>query len=148
MDRRIKKFIKEHHVLSLATSKDNIPWTAHCFYAFLEEENALVFTTDNTTRHGAEMLDNQAVAGGIVMETKVLGKIRGIQLTGKVRKAQNSKDGGMPTQVDEANHPRGAYLKRFPFAILMKTSLWVLKIDTIKFTDNRLGFGKKLYWKS
>ncbi len=38
-------------------------------------------------------------------------------------------------------------MKRYPFAILMKTQLWVVDLDFIKLTDNRLGFGKKLIWK-
>ena len=42
---------------------------------------------------------------------------------------------------------RTAYLKKFPYAVLMKTSLWDLWIIYIKMTDNRLGFGKKLIWE-
>ena len=91
MDPRIIKFIRQHHVLTLATSKDNIPWTSHCFYAFMKDEKALVFTTDNDTRHGQEMQDNQVVSGGIVLETKVVGMIRGVQLTGTVSKTQDSR---------------------------------------------------------
>ncbi len=158
MDPRIIKFLKKHHVLTLATSRDNIPWASHCFYAFMEDEKALVFTTDNDTRHGQEMQDNQVVSGGIVLETKVVGMIRGVQLTGTVSKTQ---DGRRKTQ-DNTQHAtrntslplrrqgqqaRRAYLSRFPYAILMKTNLWVLDIESIKFTDNRLGFGKKLRWE-
>jgi uncharacterized protein len=39
-----------------------------------------------------------------------------------------------------------AYLKRFPVAILMETHLWIVRLTLIKYTDNRLGFGKKLVW--
>jgi len=28
----------------------------------------------------------------------------------------------------------------------MKTNLWVVDLSFLKFTDNRLGFGKKLIW--
>ena len=38
-------------------------------------------------------------------------------------------------------------LKKFPYAVLMKTTLWILEIEYIKMTDNRLGFGKKLIWE-
>ena len=38
------------------------------------------------------------------------------------------------------------YLKKFPFAIISKTDLWLVKLKQIKMTDNRLGFGKKLHW--
>ena len=37
-----------------------------------------------------------------------------------------------------------AYLKSFPYAALMKTTLWILNPRFIKMTHNRLGFGKKL----
>ena len=40
-----------------------------------------------------------------------------------------------------------AYMKRFPFARLMKTNLWILELNYIKMTDNLLGFGKKLIWE-
>ena len=30
--------------------------------------------------------------------------------------------------------------------MLMKTNLWIVELSFLKFTDNRLGFGKKIYW--
>jgi uncharacterized protein YhbP (UPF0306 family) len=42
---------------------------------------------------------------------------------------------------------RTAYLLRFPFALAAKLDLWILEIDYVKMTDNRLGFGKKLEWR-
>lgn len=143
LDPKIKAFLKKHHVMTLATSKDNVPWVAHCFYAFMEEEMVLVFTTDSETRHGLEMKENEQVSVGISWETKIVGQIRGAQISGRVMenaewRLQNA-EGGM-------ENAKMAYLKRFPYALLMKTNLWVLEIETIKYTDNRLGFGKKLHW--
>jgi len=39
-----------------------------------------------------------------------------------------------------------AYLARFPYAILKPAPFWAIELHAVKFTDNRLGFGKKLYW--
>ena len=39
------------------------------------------------------------------------------------------------------------YLKKFPFAILKNTALWYIEPTFLKFTDNRLGFGKKIIWE-
>ena len=39
------------------------------------------------------------------------------------------------------------YLKRFPFAALMDTTLWLVIIDYLKMTDNSFGFGKKMVWE-
>lgn len=135
-DQRIIKLIKKHHVLTLATSKDNLPWVASCFYAWLEDENAFVYTTDLKTRHGAEAEVNKQVAANIYLETKVVGKIRGIQIAGATIRPEG----------DLLEKARKRYLKRFPYARLMETTLWVLNPTEMKMTDNRLGFGKKLIW--
>jgi len=136
IDRRIVNFFKKHHVLTIATAVGDKPWCATCFYIYLEEENALVFTTDPKTRHGSEFLKNTDVAGTVALETMVIGKIRGVQFTGIVSEPEG----------DMAARAKNAYLKRFPVAMLMDTHLWVVKLTFIKYTDNRLGFGKKLMW--
>ena len=84
IDSRIIRFFRKHHVLTIATTVGNEPWCANCFYVYLEEENALVFTTDGDTRHGKEFIKNPMVAGSVVLETMVIGKIRGIQFQGIV----------------------------------------------------------------
>ncbi len=137
IDERIRKFFRKHHVLTLATSVDNEPWCANCFYVYLEEENSLVFTTDNSTRHGQEFLKNPHLAGSVVLETMIIGKIRGIQFQGIVSLPKNNL----------AEKAKSAYLKRFPVAVLMDTTLWIVELTYIKMTDNRLGFGKKLIWE-
>ncbi len=137
-EKRIVDFINQHHVLTLATCVENNPWCANCFYVWLEEENCFVFTTDNATKHAQDAIQNQNVAGSVVLETSVVGKIQGIQFRGV-----------MEIPSDElAEKARNAYLKRFPVAVLMKTNLWTIKVNYIKMTDNRLGFGKKLIWES
>jgi uncharacterized protein YhbP (UPF0306 family) len=136
IDSRIIKFFRKHHVLTIATSVENEPWCANCFYVYLEEENSLVFTSGSDTRHGREFLKNQLVAGSVVLETMVIGKIRGIQFQGIVTEATG----------DLLAVARRAYLKRFPVAALMDTNLWIVKLTLIKMTDNRFGFGKKVVW--
>ena len=136
VDSRIIRFFRKHHVLTIATSVENEPWCANCFYVYLEEENSLVFTTDYETRHGQEFLKNSLVAGSVVLETMVVGRIRGIQFQGII-----SEPAG-----DLLPRAKSSYLKRFPVAALMETRLWVVKLTYIKMTDNRLGFGKKLIW--
>jgi uncharacterized protein YhbP (UPF0306 family) len=136
VDSRIIQFFRKHHVLTIATTIENEPWCANCFYVYLEEENALVFTTDNDTRHGKEFIKNPLVAGSVVLETMVIGKIRGIQFQGIVSEPED----------EMLSKAKWAYLKKFPPAALMDTHLWVVKLTMIKMTDNRLGFGKKLLW--
>jgi uncharacterized protein YhbP (UPF0306 family) len=138
VDSRIIKFFRNHHVLTIATSVDNEPWCANCFYVYLEAENTLVFTTGTDTRHGREFTENPVVAGSVALETMIIGKIRGIQFQGTV----SEPEGDLLEKV------KSAYLKRFPVAALMDTRLWIVRLTHIKMTDNRLGFGKKLIWNT
>lgn len=137
-EKRITNFIKQHHIFTLATVSKDGPWCCTCFYSFNEEDMSLIFLTDDHTRHATEMLANPTVAGTIALETKIIGKIRGIQLTGKI----------ILMQGHELSKAKQHYLLKFPFALLTKTQVWKLKIDHIKMTDNRLGFGKKISWNS
>ena len=136
-DSKIITFLKKHHVLTLATVSGDQPWVANCFYAFMEEEMSFVFTSGLETRHIQEVSRNKKVAGNVVLETSIVGKIQGIQFSGTRELAEG--------EVLEKVKP--AYLKRFPFAALMDTTLWILPVDYLKMTDNRLGFGKKLLWQ-
>lgn len=136
-DKRITKFIGRHHVMTLATSTtEEGPYCASVFYAYMPERNLFVFTSDENTRHYREMLTGGRAAAAIALETRTVGQLRGLQLTGQVLLAQG----------DTLSEARGAYLRRFPYAVVADLTLWVLRPDFMKFTDNRLGFGKKLFW--
>ena len=135
MDERIIKFIKKHHVLTLATvNSEGMPYVANCFYAYDNKRNRFVFTSDLTTRHGAEMAVNDSVALSIVLETRIVGRVQGLQVTGKAHSGD-----------DEA---RKSYIKRFPYAAAADLELWMVEPTFMKLTDNTLGFGKKLIWQS
>jgi len=135
-EKRISNFIIEHHVLTLVTSNASESWCANCFYVYLKDEAVFLFTSDSDTKHILMGLENPKVSGSVVLETKMVGKIRGIQFTGELQKVENL----------EYSKYCIKYLKKFPFAILINTDLWIVKLDIIKMTDNRLGFGKKLFW--
>jgi uncharacterized protein YhbP (UPF0306 family) len=136
-DQRMVMFLRRHHLLTLATCHDNQPWCCNCFYAYIDRLCGLVFTSDTSTRHIAEAMQQPTVAGSVALESTVVGKLQGIQLEGRLTEA----DGELLKEI------KTAYLKRFPFAILMDTKLWLLELSSMKMTDNRLGFGKKLYWR-
>jgi uncharacterized protein len=138
IDKRIIRFMQKHHVFTLATSSNNEPYVCTCFYVYLGEENLLVFTSDDKTRHVRELENQPRAAGAIALETMVTGRIQGIQLTGVCGLLEG----------DLLAKARQAYHKRFPVSLLMELTLWGLKPDYIKMTHNSLGFGKKLVWES
>lgn len=137
IEKRVLDFIAEHHIFTLATTRDNKPYTSTCFYVYLPENNIFVFTSDKTTRHIQDTEQQKAVAGAIALETSIIGKIRGIQFTGIIKELEGA----------ELSMAQKAYIKKFPIAILAKTTLWSITPDFIKMTDNRLGFGKKIIWQ-
>ena len=140
-EQRITDFIGEHHILTLAIARDNKPYCATCYYAFMKDINRFVVTSDHETRHIRDVVDghNYDVAGTIALETRIVGKIRGIQFTGML----------ISLEGDELKKAKSAYLKRFPIARLMPDlHLWAIEPEYIKMTDNRLGFGKKLIWSA
>lgn len=140
MDSKFYEFIEAHHVLSLATVNSlGKPWVASCFYHYLKEDNIFIFSTDVETRHGADAILNSSVAANIVLETKKVGMIQGLQLEGELVQVELCES-SLEKRV------KREYMKAYPFTVLMKTSLWVLTPSTMKLTDNRLGFGKKLIW--
>ena len=132
IDKKIEEFIEEHHVLTLATATtDGAPYCCNAFYAY--RDGAFIFTTDTSTHHGEMMVENPRVAASIVLETRTVGKVQGLQLTGTIKPA---------IEGDKL-----AYIKSFPYAAVAELKLWRLEADFMKLTDNRLGFGKKLIWQ-
>jgi uncharacterized protein len=137
MHKRMVRLLNRHHLMTVATTIENKPWCASCFYAWDNNEKWFVITTDTATRHGKEFAANPCVAGTIALETHRVGRIRGVQFTGRI------------TEADEETlkKARKDYLLKFPYALMADLHLWIIRPDYIKLTDNRLGFGKKIIWE-
>ena len=137
MDIRINNFISKNKVFTLATSVDNIPYCANCFYAFDEVSNRLLFLSDNNTKHITEALINKRVGGTIQNGVTEVSKLQGIQFVGEF--------------IDSTNIEQDIfyeiYYEKFPFAKIKLAPIWVIELNWIKMTDNNLGFGKKLIWE-
>jgi uncharacterized protein len=80
-------------------------------------------------------LRNPVVAGTILPDKLETVSIKGVQFTGMFT----------PAEGDEASL---IYYSRFPFARAIGGKFWVIKLKTMKYTDNTLGFGTKLHWQS
>jgi len=134
MDERVIKFIRRHHVLTLSTvSEAGEPWAAHVFYAWDAGRERFVFMSDDATAHSAHMDACREVAVSIALETRMVGRLQGCQIRGRAVRGDDAA--------------RRAYIKRFPFAAAADTPVWTVEPDYAKFTDNTLGFGKKIIWQ-
>lgn len=135
LDKKIVSFIARHHVLTLATAtREGVPYCAACFYAYDKSRNLIIFTSDDTTQHAQQMIANSAVAVAINLETRIVGKVQGIQICGTVRRGDETA--------------KSVYIKRFPYAAIAPLNIWIVEPTFMKLTDNTLGFGKKLIWNS
>ncbi len=129
--KKIEEFIKEHHVLTLATLKENTPYTCSVFYAYDTTSHSFIVASDAKTQHIQNILQNPNCAGNIHLETKTVGKIEGLQFLGKCFRLEESA-------------LKTLYFKTFPYALALHPTLWKITPKQFKYTDNKMGFGKKI----
>ena len=120
--------------MSLATSNNMELSVCSLFYAYCSNELSFVVASSDETMHIKNIKQNKIVAGNILLETKSVAKIQGLQFRGEFILLE-----------DESS--RKLYFKEFPYALAMQPKLWKIKVNYFKLTDNRFGFGKKLIWK-
>ena len=137
IDERILAFLAAHTNLTLAVSENDHPYCANCFYAYAEKKNLLIFKSSTETNHIVIALRNNLVAGTITPDKLNKTRIQGIQFTGKISKATG----------EYLTVAKNVYYKKYPFALAFAGELWIIELNFLKFTDNKLGFGKKIEWK-
>ena len=137
MPEEIVAFLQDSSVVTIATSIDNHPQCAACYFAYVPEAQLLAFKSDSDTKHIEDALNNNFVAGSILPDKIVRSKPKGIQFTGEFYKAED----------DIGEKAKWAYLKKFPVSAIFRGDIWVIALDKVKFTDNTLVFGKKTQWE-
>jgi uncharacterized protein YhbP (UPF0306 family) len=131
---KITAFIKKHHVMSLATSLDKELSACSLFYAFDVNKLSFVVASSDDTLHIKHVKRSPRVAGNILLETKEVGKIQGVQFRGEMIELGDKE-------------LKALYFKHFPYALALLPKLWQIKVNYLKMTDNKLGFGKKLIYE-
>jgi uncharacterized protein YhbP (UPF0306 family) len=130
---KIISFIDKHHVLSLASFTDNEVYSCNLFYSFCEDNDSFIVASSQDTQHIQNIKQNSNIAGTIVLETKNISLVQGVQFRGNFLELQDKS-------------LKSKYFKAFPYALAMNPKLWQIKVNYFKMTDNKLGFGKKLIW--
>ena len=138
MNDHILEFIKKQHTANLCcVSKEGIPHCFSCFFAVNGDKALLYFKTSPDTKHGTIMKVNGVVAGTILPDKFNMMAIQGIQFTGFL----------IPGDDKLAKNASVHYYKKFPYAMAMSGEIWTIQVTSVKMTDNRKGFGKKLNWE-
>ena len=132
----ISRWLGKQHVVTWCVTRDDELWCANAFYVYDPETVAFYLLSDEKTRHGQMTGERAKVAGTVNGQPKTVALIRGVQFKGEIRRL----DG------EESDARRKLYTRRFPVAAALKAPVWEIRLDELKFTDNTLGFGKKLHW--
>ncbi|EKM7774369.1 YhbP family protein [Salmonella enterica] len=130
----IGRWLAKQHVVTWCVHHEGELWCANAFYLFDAQNVALYLLTDDKTRHAQMSGACAPVAGTVNGQPKTVARIRGVQFKGEIRRLEGQES-------DAARN-----LRRFPVARVLPAPVWEIRLDEIKFTDNTLGFGKKLHW--
>ena len=137
MESRIKNFINNQKAASICCiDAEQHPYCFTVFYALDPENQLLYYKSSHNSYHGHVMEEGSKVSGTILPEKLNTLAIKGIQFTGT-----------MLALDDPLSNAGPVYYGKFPFATAMPGEIWTIQLETIKFTDNSLGFSKKLHWK-
>jgi uncharacterized protein len=118
-------------------SADHKPYCFNCFYTFLAAEGWLIFKSSQDTAHATMLLQNPQIAGSILPDKLTMLHIRGLQFEGEL----------LPFNHPAYDTAAKAYYKQHPIALTMSGDIWVLQLNHLKLTDNRLGIGNKQHWQ-
>ncbi|EAN0853036.1 YhbP family protein [Salmonella enterica] len=132
----ISRWLAKQHVVTWCVCHEGELWCANAFYLFDAQHVAFYLLTDDKTRHAQMSGACAPVAGTVNGQPKTVARIRGVQFKGEIRRLEGQ----------ESDAARKAYLRRFPVARVLPAPVWEIRLDEIKFTDNTLGFGKKMRW--
>lgn len=132
----ISRWLAKQHVVTWCVCREGELWCANAFYLFDAQHVAFYLLTDDKTRHAQMSGAHAPVAGTVNGQPKTVAHIRGVQFKGEIRRLEGQ----------ESDVARKAYLRRFPVARVLPAPGWEIRLDEIKFTDNTLGFGKKMRW--
>ena len=123
----IGRWLSKQHVVTWCVSREDELWCANAFYVYDPDTVAFYLLSEEHTRHGQMTGQRAKVAGTVNGQPKTVALIRGVQFKGEIRRLSG----------DEAARMRQRYVK----------PVCEIRPDYIKFTDNTLGFGKKLHWR-
>jgi len=74
--------INETRVMSLAVSKDGIPWSSPVYFVF--HDNGFYFFSNEKSRHIQDARDQKIVSASVFHDSDRMEKIFGLQMSGKI----------------------------------------------------------------
>lgn len=133
---KIVAYLVEQTTLTLCCVDQGTPYCCNCFYVLDRSSMVFYITSSLNTHHSSVMLKNHKVAGTVSGQTQSITHIQGVQYQGSIRLLAD----------DDEDKARRLFCAAYPIAKLKKAPMWEIMLNTLKMTDNQLGFGKKWLW--
>ncbi len=143
LEERVRGYLREHHVMTLATQGADGPWAAAVFY--VEDGLRLLFLSSPTSRHSVNLASNPRVAATIQRDHSQWHDIRGVQLEGSVRELAGD-EAARARALYAAKYPLIGELARAPVAIvraMAKVRWYEVVAERMYFIDNTVAFGHR-----
>jgi len=140
---RIEAFLQAHHVMSLATSGPEGPWSAAVFYA--SDGVTLYFLSAAASRHSRDIEASGRAAATIQSEIADWREIRGLQLEGAAARIHGSERAAVLARYG-VKFPLIANLASAPreiAAAMARVAWYRLSPQRVRLVDNTLGFGHR-----
>jgi uncharacterized protein YhbP (UPF0306 family) len=140
---RVRRYLRGHHVLTLATQGPEGVWAAAVFYA--GDETGLYFLSSPASRHARNLAANPRVAATIQEDYADWPEIKGVQLEGAVGELSGPEEAEARRLYGE-KYPVVGNLAKAPAAIvkaLAKVRWYRLVPERLYFIDNATGFGRR-----
>ena len=145
---QVQALIAECRTMVLATCAEHMPWAAPVYYVY--RTPGFYFFSSPRAQHIQQGLRDHFTAVAIFSDSAQWEEIRGIQMTGRLQE----------TRLSEQASIVGRFLWKFPFArpflqsgaqetggppkLGDKVRLYCFVPHEIHFTNNRLGFGRRI----
>lgn len=133
---KIITYLSSQTSLSLCCVDDGMPYCCTCFYVLDAQRISFYFSSSLNTYHANIMLKSSRVAGTVADQTQSVMHLQGVQYQGRVKLLMD----------EEEKRARQLFYASYPIAKLKKAPMWEIMLNSLKMTNNKLGFGKKLLW--
>lgn len=138
LEKRIRRYLEGHDVLTLATVDEAGPWATPLFYVS-DDSLDLFFLSDPSTRHCQAIARNPQVSAAVHGGFTAWTEIRGLQLEGQAHVVDDERAGASAL---------ARYATKFPFALALISPdrshrFYRIRPRWLRLIDNSRGLGFK-----
>jgi uncharacterized protein YhbP (UPF0306 family) len=140
---QVQRYLRDHHVMTLASHGDEGVWAAALFYA--NDGFAIYFLSSPMSRHGLNLAKNPRVSAAVHENYADWRQIKGVQLEGLASVLAGDEE-ARARRLYGAKFPLVGKLEQAPASIveaLAKVRWYRLIPQRLYFIDNSAGFGHR-----